>query len=407
MSLIKVCMLSPEFLPVWGGVGTYIVELIRHFPKSVEFHVVAPWRDSICKQSISSKDYDLADYFGNNVHVHYISNASDTFFYNGKFQFACLRHVPKLVKEEGIDLIHSHTAQMPDLLLQLRKLNVPTLTTIHTTIRGQKQGIRFSGASFGELELSERNTLSAYPFLRLAEDIYFSIGKNFMTVSKWSRKQIQKQYPGKGLSSIPVIYNSVDPKHFLRRPKSFNHSSQDTVLFTGRLAAIKGIRFIIKAIPKVISEHSKTRFVFIGPGDPTPYKNMLRRAGVSEKNFSFLGYFKESQDLAKYYQTCSIYLAPTLYETLGIRILEAMACEAPVVASNICAIPEIIQSDKNGILVSPRSSEDLASAICRLLEDSRLQRKIGLEARNTVETRFSWEVNVMRMFELYKKITKL
>ena len=126
-----------------------------------------------------------------------------------------------------------------------------------------------------------------------------------------------------------------------------------------------------------------------------------------KKSFSFLGYFKESQDLAKYYQTCSIYLAPTLYETLGIRILEAMACEAPVVASNICAIPEIIQSDKNGILVSPRSSEDLASAICRLLEDSRLQRKIGLEARKTVETRFSWEVNVMRMFELYKKITKL
>jgi len=148
MAKLKVCMLAPEFLPVWGGVGRYIVELVRHLSWDVEFHVVTPLRERFGKEMISSADYDISKYFGGNVYVHYVSKADDSFVYNAKFQYACLRRVPDLVRKEGIDLIHSHTAQMPDLLLRFKELGKPIVTTIHTTIQGQRQGTKSSGIGF-------------------------------------------------------------------------------------------------------------------------------------------------------------------------------------------------------------------------------------------------------------------
>ena len=203
-------MLAPELLPVWGGVGTYIVELLRHLPSDIEIHAVTPLRESIGHEQISSRDFDYSHYFGNNVHVHFISTANDTFVYNAKFQLACLKEIPKIVKEEKIDLIHSHTANMPDLLLQFRGLNVPTVTTIPTTICGQRNGTKDSGMNFSGLEKSEKITCLTYPLLGLLEKIYFLKKRQYITVSDWMKQQISQLYPTLGSSSIDVIHNSVD-----------------------------------------------------------------------------------------------------------------------------------------------------------------------------------------------------
>ena len=100
-------MLAPEFLPVWGGVGTYIVELLKHLPKDIEVHVVTPVRRGMGKQRVSSHSFDFSKHFGSNIHIHFLGAAQDTFFYNGEFQSLCSLYVPKLIKDERIDLIHS------------------------------------------------------------------------------------------------------------------------------------------------------------------------------------------------------------------------------------------------------------------------------------------------------------
>jgi len=403
---MNICMLAPEFLPVWGGVGTYIVELIRHLPKDINIYVLAPWRERIGPKNISTGDYDLSRYFGENVTVRFITKVSDIFISNAQFQYACFKYVPKILKEEKIDLIHSHTANMPDLLLGLRKLNVPTVTTIHATIRGKRNGTKSSGAGFGELDASEKAIFLTYPFLRLAEDFYFSIKRYYITVSKWMCKQLEEQYPGRGFSSMPVIYNSIDIERFSSRSKSVKKVQSNMVLFTGRLVAEKGVRYIIEAIPRVLSEYPETLFTFIGPGDFSEYWKMLKKKEISESNFSFIGYLKESSDLVDFYRACDIYLAPTLYENLPIRVLEAMACEAPVIASNVCGIPEIIKSGENGLLIPPRSTEDLASTICHLLGDKNLRHKLGCNARRTVEKKFSWDTNIAHMVRVYESILR-
>lgn len=396
-------MLAPEFLPVWGGVGTYIVELVRHLPKDIEVHVVTPMREGFGEEKISTSDYDFSRYFGSNVHVHFVCKASDTFVYNAKFQYACQKYVPKLVKEEQINLIHSHTAHMPDLLLQFKRLNIPTVTTIHTTIQGQRHGTKNSGMNFWSLEFSEKLTYLTLPFLRLAETIYFSKERHYITVSRWMKEQIVKQYPKIDSSSISVIHNSVDTNLF-SPSKGVDPPQRDIVLFTGRLIAAKGIGYLVEAIPEILREFPDVLFIFIGAGDSSPYLRQLKEMGVSERNFKFLGYLKEASDLVNYYRSSSVYVAPTLYENLPIRILEAMACGVPVVASNVCAIPEEIDHGVNGILIEPRSVDELAEAICRLLGDSNLRKKMGDSARKTVLNRFDWDMNVVRTVEVYQQI---
>jgi len=212
-----------------------------------------------------------------------------------------------------------------------------------------------------------------------------------------------KQYPKIDPSSISVIYNSVDTEKFSpSRSKSL--LEKDIVLFTGRLIAAKGIKYLVEAIPKVLRENPNTLFVFIGPGNSLPYRRRLKELGVPEKNLMFVGYLKESSDLVEYYRASSVFVAPTLYENLPIRVLEAMACGVPVIASNVCAIPEVIDNGVNGILIQPGSIDELADVICCLLGDPGLRRKIGNNARKTVLEKFNWKVNAIKTVKVYQQI---
>jgi len=185
---MKICMLAPEFPPVWGGVGTYAFELVRHLPRNIEIHVLTTIRKRYGSEKINICDHEnFTETLGDNVYVHSISEATDTFIYNGEFQYACLKYLPKLIREEHIDLIHSHTAHMPDLLVRLKKLDEPIITTIHTTIKGQREGTRASGSSFWDLEFSEKMTFIMYPFLRLIENLYFTKGHYYITPSNYMK----------------------------------------------------------------------------------------------------------------------------------------------------------------------------------------------------------------------------
>jgi glycosyltransferase involved in cell wall biosynthesis len=392
-------MLAPEFLPVWGGVGTYIVELVRHLPKDVEIHVVAPSREKLGKIEVKTADYDFDEYFSDNVHVHLISSASDTFVYNAAFQYACFKFVPKLIKETGIDLIHSHAAHMPDLLLQLRRVRPPTVATVHTTISGQRRGTKESGMSFRDLEFSEKATYLAYPVLRVAETIFFSPKKTYVTVSEWMKARLVEEFPTLRHHRIRVIQNAVDTGFF--RPG--HEDGAKVVLFTGRLVAAKGLIYLVNSIPAILRKHPDALFIFIGPGDTTVYESRLRELQVPSRNFLFLGYMKERNDLLDYYRKCAVFVAPTLYENLPIRVLEAMACAKPVVATNVCAIPEAITSQQNGILVPPRSVEALSEAISDLLGDPELRAHIGRRARQTVLERFDWTINSGKIVAVYEE----
>jgi glycosyltransferase involved in cell wall biosynthesis len=82
---MKVAILAPEFIPTWGGVGIYTVELVKELAsyKDMDVHVITP-----CRNDVGEKEVLKELGKPKNVHIHQISTANDTFFYNFKFQVA-------------------------------------------------------------------------------------------------------------------------------------------------------------------------------------------------------------------------------------------------------------------------------------------------------------------------------
>jgi glycosyltransferase involved in cell wall biosynthesis len=120
-------------------------------------------------------------------------------------------------------------------------------------------------------------------------------------------------------------------------------------------------------------------------------------------NVVYLG-ARKKEELVKWYQKATIFVCPSLSEPFGIVNLEALSCETPVIASKVGGIPEVIQNNKNGLLVQPGNPKQLAEAIQFLLDDERLREKYGEEGRRMVLQQFSQEVIAKKILEIYNEL---
>jgi len=286
-----------------------------------------------------------------------------------------------------------------------RRARIPIITTIHTTIKGQKDGIMSSGLSFSKMDFSEKCTLLLHPALSLAEQLYLRKSKELITVSNWMREVIKKNYPF--ISKLRVIHNGVDSRRF--KPQKTNNfpireeTRRPIVLFSSRLTVAKGVHYFIQAIPKILTKTKDVHFVFSGAGPKEHWIGLLRKLNIDKSFYTFLGYV-DYKLLPSLYANADIFVAPSLYENLPIRILEAMSSESAVIASNICAIPEAITNGENGILISPGNVDELAKATIMLLENDELRSRLGKNARQTMIEDFSWNVIAEKTVGAYEKL---
>jgi glycosyltransferase involved in cell wall biosynthesis len=410
---VKICMLAPEFPPVWGGVGTYTFELTRHLPKTVEIHVLTPQRESFGLQKMFP-GIEPVECVGNNVYIHYVSVAHGSFMYNAAFQYACLKHVPKIVKEERIDVIHSHQAHMPDLLLMFRKLHANIVTTVHTTIKFQRTATTASHRNISELENSERATYYLYPFLRVAEELYVKRNRTYITPSFYMAKWLRDNFSI--AANVAVIPNCVDVSddHTQGKsdllvetiiPKAF--LDKRIILYSGRLLAMKGVEDLVDAIPeisKIIGKH-ELLFIFAGPGDSSKYRLKLDKMSV-KSDYLFTGSLPRDS-VIKLIRKSELAVVPSYNENCPFAVLESMACGTPVVASNVGGIPEIITNGVDGLLVEPGHPDILAKTVARLLSDKYLKKLLGQRAKSKIANKFSWQTNVPKYLKCYSEASTI
>lgn len=399
------CMIAPEFLPVWGGTGSYVVELIKHLPKIVDVHVVTLKRSIPGKLNSRLNGKFVDSIIGRPLEVNYISTSKETFFYNLSFQLACLKDIPRLHKEHKFDIIHSHLSHMPDVFLQLLKcVHVPTVVTVHSTIQTQRDITFMAGSQFRDLEWSEKNTLLFYPVINFLQQKYVKRISQFIAVSNVT-KELLKRHLNVEAEKISVVYNGVNTELLCSptRTEIEKKYSKPCVVYIGRMMAKKGVDVLIKAIPEILRFFPETHFLFVGGGNIPLYKEIIERMGIPEKNFSFIGhvgYFERPKILHK----ATIFVNPSFFENCSLSILEAMSCKTAVIASDVGGNPEIIESGKNGMLVPPLDEKKLAESMISLLEDEKLNRKLGEEARKTVEESFSMKITAKKTYGVYKQV---
>ena len=207
---------------------------------------------------------------------------------------------------------------------------------------------------------------------------------------------------------VEVIGNAVDAVLF--RPLDRQVCKQALGLsgfvagYVGRLIEAKGLMDIVEGLPKV---HGEITFVFVGSGDFQP---ALQRR-VDELGLAARVRFLPPRKMAELPTVMNALDAlllvsrttATWKEQFGRVIIEAHACETPVIGSDSGAIPEVI--GEGGITVREGNSDDIAAAITRLKHSPSLAREMGRAGRRQVEALYTWERVAERMRDIYFKVT--
>ena len=180
--------------------------------------------------------------------------------------------------------------------------------------------------------------------------------------------------------------------------KQYNLEKTFNVLYAGRVAKIKGIDILIKAISKL--DNPNLRLTIAGPdfGALTKLQELSQNLDLADR-VTFTGAL-ERRKFCTLIKSCDILVLPS-YRGAGIVLAEAMACNKPVIGSKTGGTLEIIGEGDNGFLFDIGSVEQLSEKIKLLYEDASLGKKLGAKGRSIVEKNYTWEKVADTYLELW------
>ena len=297
--------------------------------------------------------------------------------------------VKRYLKEKDIKLVHAHgTRASSNVLWAARSLGIPVVYTIH-------------GWSFHQdqpwLVRKVRVFAETYLTKKSARNISVSA----------SNQQAGKKFIPK-LSSV-VVNNGIDHKKFDATGQFHNvreelgiGSGVLLVLFLARFTSHKQPLKLIDAFAKIAGEMPAMRLLMVGDGDEKEQaETMISNLGLSGR--VILSPFR--QDVPDVLAAADIYVLPSLWEGMPIGLIEAMAMGKAVIATNVDGSKEMIQHDRNGILVSTDNLVDnLAASLHRLASDAALRRILGEQALNTVKDSYNAKKMTREIEDIYKEV---
>ncbi len=173
------------------------------------------------------------------------------------------------------------------------------------------------------------------------------------------------------------------------------------VLFVGRLSSVKGIDYLIKAAKIVLKQHKDATFLIVGDGEERQSLKALTKG--YENCIKFCGHISR-RALVELYKSSAVLVLPsfTRLEAFGVVLLEAMACETPVIASQIPGVLDVI--GEGGFLVKPCSPQSIATAIQNIFENPADARRMGKKGRKLVEQKYDWKIVAQQILGVYANV---
>lgn len=173
------------------------------------------------------------------------------------------------------------------------------------------------------------------------------------------------------------------------------------LVFVGRVNPEKGIPELLTALEEVRSRIHDLHLIVVGRVErPIELEADLRDRGLTEA--VHLAGLRPAGEIPGWLSAGDVFVLPSRREGMPNALLQAMACERPVVASRVGGIPEAVDEDRVGLLVEPGRPQELVRALLRLLAQPDRWRAMGTEARNAVRRRFSWDRSGAQYRALYE-----
>jgi glycosyltransferase involved in cell wall biosynthesis len=234
--------------------------------------------------------------------------------------------------------------------------------------------------------------------------LYGTLSRNadaFHTVSQFSADRLGAIFPSIR-SRLRVVYNAVQARFFSpvneigeAALKSHGLAGKRYIMFPGGLQYRKNADLVLKAWPILHERVPDLNLVVTGHCDPR-YVEMA----APLKGSVFTG-FVDDDELCSLYSGAQAVWFPSLYEGFGLPVLEAMACGAPVVASDTTSVPEI--AGNAAVLVSPQSVSENVDALEMVVNNSALRTKMRDDGRAHAR-QFQWSHSAAKLHELYSSV---
>ncbi|PHR94616.1 MAG: glycosyl transferase family 1 [Blastopirellula sp.] len=205
-----------------------------------------------------------------------------------------------------------------------------------------------------------------------------------------------------------LIHNGIDTKRYYRQ-KSVEEAKKELgadpnrflIGAVGRLSPEKGFDLLIQAANRLIKKGHDISVWIAGEGDAKEaLQQQIKDAGLEDR-IRLLGHIN---DPATFYQAMDLYVLSSLREGLPNVVLEAMAFEAPIVATKVAGVPFLIEHEKTGLLVDLDSVDELESGIERMYSSPELQKSCTANARTYLEENYSFERRMQKVAALYDQL---
>jgi len=204
---------------------------------------------------------------------------------------------------------------------------------------------------------------------------------------------------------IKTIYNGIDLEEFNPALDRQNIRIEfglkpDTPLVgtVGRLDWYKGYPYLLKAARKVVDNIPECHFLIVGDGAKRKELEKLINKLDLNDNVFFAG---RRNDIPEILASLDLFVLSSVSEGLGRSIIEAMAMQKAVVATNIGGIPEVVKHSVSGILVPAKNADAFAEAIIDLIKNKDKALKMAIAGRKLAETKFNLNFNVEKIQNLY------
>jgi L-malate glycosyltransferase len=292
-----------------------------------------------------------------------------------------LKDIKDIIKKFKPDIIHAHFASSYGLLCALLKFS-PKVTSVWGS------------------------DVYSFPNRSLIHKLIFKfnlsrVDKVFST-SRDMADEIGKYYK----SSIEIIPFGIDFNKF--KPKKVNSIFDEKDIVIGNLKRLEskyGLDYLISAFKIVVDRQPKLSLKLMIAGRGVEEDNLRKQTAELkiDDRVRFIGDI-EYDKIEEYHNMIAIHVVPSLRESFGVTVIEASACEKPVVVSNVGGLPEVVIDNHTGFLVNPADPISIADAIEKLALDENLRNKIGKNGREMVLQKFKFEDNLNQLIEKYKEL---
>lgn len=293
-----------------------------------------------------------------------------------KFDLKNFLMIKKIIKQEAPDIIHTHLGGDLYGRLAARLLGYKNIISTEHNVNPD-EGF----------------------FMNFLKKVTSAWVAKIIAVSEAVARDAAKRY-SISKEKIAVIYNGISMENFIPK-ESVSSSTEIQIGSAGRLTEQKGFVVLLNALAEL--KDFNFHCTIAGEGiKRAELEAHIRSLGLSER-VSLPGV---RADMPQFLHSLDIFVLPSLWEGLGIAVLEAGASSLPVAASNVDGIREIITDQKDGLLFEAGDAHALAKIVCQLINDPNLRQSLGKALRQKVGEHFSVTTMVGEYRKAYMELLK-